>query len=185
MGNAIFQSYATVAQFGTFGLPAAAYQSATAAGGSTSTTITTQNISDQLAASSSYADAHLASQFVLPLKSWGTDLAMHVCAHAAYEMMTAIRGFNPDGNEDSHIVRRYTEAKEYFRQIAEQKITPNVVDSSPGGSSAAAPQVTSGLAGNVVGVGGASNGGGFYTGIPYQPSAYPYSVTNRGNRRGY
>jgi len=177
-----YQSYATVVQFASFGLPSTAYTGIVAGTGGTQ--ITNQNISDQLLASSSYADAHLAAQFSLPLKMWGTDLTMHVCAHAAYELMVSVRGMNPEGGEDTVLKDRYDAANLYFRNIAEQKITPQVVDSSSGGSGAAAPQVISGLSGTSVGAAGAL-GQGFYNGVPYQPTAYPYAPGQQRNRRGY
>lgn len=103
-----------------------------------------------LDAASAECDGYLASQYALPLKSWGTPLRMHVCNMAMYRLM-ARRGYRPGATADTSFKDRYDEAIQWLRGVSSGKITPpDIVDSS-GGVRQGAPAVLTGIVGNTVG----------------------------------
>jgi phage gp36-like protein len=166
------QPYATTADFGTYGIPSAAQGSQ----------LNAANIAAAILSASTMADGYLASQYTLPLSSWGSDLRKVVCALAAWELMAGVRGFNPEGS-DSTIRQRYDDATDWLRRVASGQINPpDIIDRTPSFSEGM-PLVASGVSGNSVGPGGAS-ATGFMNGIPYQPLAYPYTPGS-GGRRGW
>jgi phage gp36-like protein len=62
--------------------------------------------------------------------AWGNDLSAAVCKIAAYELL-AIRGFNPDG-DDEQVRKRYEDAMKWLADIAAGRISPvGLVDSTP------------------------------------------------------
>ena len=83
---------------------------------------------------SDLADGYLARQLTLPLSEWGDDLRRHVCAIAAYDLMTQ-RGYNPEGG-DSNLRLRYEDAVRWLERVASGTVRPAVTDSTPTSSTA-------------------------------------------------
>lgn len=74
-------------------------------------------------------DGYLRDQYALPLKSWGSDLVQRCCDIAAYRLI-CLRGFNPEA--DGLYLTNYEKATAWLKLVAEGKVSPDVVDSSPG-----------------------------------------------------
>jgi phage gp36-like protein len=149
------QQYATAADLSNLGLASQALS-----------VITPDEQNAALLAASQTADGYLNSRFVFPLINWGTDLKTHVCEIAAFTLLST-RGYNPDANS---IVRdRYKDAIRWLEQVAADKITPVITDSSvPQGNQPDGQAGTSGFAFSVGapinqpfgGLGGPPDGGG-------------------------
>lgn len=75
------------------------------------------------------ADGYLRAQWTLPLIEWSNDLTKFVCYIAKYELMS-FRGFKPDGTMDVVFADDAKKARDWLKLVAEQKVTPNFVDSS-------------------------------------------------------
>ena len=160
-------SYATPAQLAQYSL------NATALGGVNPISSTDQQA--ELDSASTEIDGYLASQYLLPLLTWGTDLTVHVCNIAAYRLMGR-RGYKA-GGADQGFKDRYDEAIRWATKIAQGTISPPTIkDSTPAGSGEGAPGVMTGLAGSTVGgcVTPSVQLGG--------PSPYPYIGTSTGKR---
>lgn len=84
-----------------------------------------------IAAASDEADSYLGARFILPLTAWGQDLRKHVAAMAVYGLLAA-RGYNPDADENTTIRDRYKDAVKWLENVAAEKATPVVTDSSVG-----------------------------------------------------
>ena len=84
-----------------------------------------------LAAASELADSYLRSQYKLPLASWGADVRRAVAMIAAWDILSAQRGFNPDSPGDQIWLARYEQAVAWFKDVAKGLVNPNVVDSTP------------------------------------------------------
>ena len=84
-----------------------------------------------LLAASELADGYLRAQYQLPLVSWGSDLRRHVAMIAAWDILSAQRGFNPDSPGDQIWIARYQQAMQWFKDVANGLISPNIVDSTP------------------------------------------------------
>jgi len=84
-----------------------------------------------LLAASEFADGYLRAQFRLPLSAWGADLRRHVAAIAAWDILGAQRGFNPDAPGNDIWLTRYEQAIEWLRDIARGVVTPSVEDATP------------------------------------------------------
>lgn len=115
------QAYATQADQTVFGINPNAYAS---------------KLSDDrdaaLLAASEEADGYLASQYTLPLISWGRDLRKFVC-YLADEILWENTGFSPDGSESGeNIETRSARARKWLTKIQNQEIhPPGIVDSTP------------------------------------------------------
>ena len=84
-----------------------------------------------LDAASELADGYLRSQYLLPLISWGADLRRHVAMIAAWDVLTAQRGFNADAPAEQIWLTRYEQAIGWLRDVAKGLINPSLVDSTP------------------------------------------------------
>lgn len=132
--------YATITQLYQYGLPQ------TAVAGIVDDTVLTA----ELEAASELADSYFRGRYNLPLISWGTDIVMHVCHVAAYNIMRN-RGFSPTAGSDATIERAYYEAVGYpdrpgsgwFPSVQRQAIHPAVVETSTGGPTHPFPQIKS------------------------------------------
>lgn len=83
---------------------------------------------------SKFADGYLAAsgRYTLPLTAWGDDLRLAVCQLAAWDVLTAVVGFNPEDASNSNWRDRRDEALAWLRDVAAGKVIPaDVVDSSP------------------------------------------------------
>jgi phage gp36-like protein len=91
-----------------------------------------------LQAAADEADAYIASQKTLPLVqtngAWPQVLVRNVCLIAAADIM-AQRGYNPDGSDEIYQLRA-KDARAWLRDVAMQKATLLVADSSPAASAA-------------------------------------------------
>ncbi len=93
-----------------------------------------------LDAASAVADGYLAARYRLPLIAQGTPpvfdvgLVVAVCQIAAYNLLSS-RGYNPELTGDTNVRSRYLDALKWLRGVAEGEISPQVVDSTPGGVS--------------------------------------------------
>jgi phage gp36-like protein len=93
--------------------------------------ITDADLNAALVAASELADGYLRAQFMLPLVSWGADLRRHVAMLAAWDILSAQRGFNPDGPANEIWLQRHDQAMAWFRDISRGVVSPNVIDSTP------------------------------------------------------
>ncbi len=101
-----------------------------------------------LDAASTELDGYLASQYVLPLSSWGTDLTEHTCHIAAYRLMGR-RGYRA-GGVDQGFKERYDDAIRWATKISTGTVSPpGIIDSSPN-LREGAPGFVSGLVGNTI-----------------------------------
>jgi phage gp36-like protein len=74
-------------------------------------------------------DGYLRNQYVLPLKSWGSDLVQRCCEIAVYRLL-CLRGFNPE--TDGLYLTNYEQTVKWLQRVADGHISPDLVDSSPG-----------------------------------------------------
>ena len=89
-----------------------------------------QRVNRALIHGSDVAVGYLSSQYTMPLRSWGDDLAGHTAAVVAYRFMSSI-GYDPEG-KDSNIRTMYEDAIRWFEKLAEGKMSPaEIVDSAP------------------------------------------------------
>jgi len=84
-----------------------------------------------LDAASELADSYLRSQYMLPLLAWGSDLKRHVAMIAAWDVLSAQRGFNPDAPAEQMWLTRYEQAITWLKDVAKGLVNPNVQDSTP------------------------------------------------------
>jgi phage gp36-like protein len=112
--------YADVTDLGRLGLR----QLATAG-------LSVDDLNVALVAASEVADGYLRAQFRLPLVSWGSDLRRHVAMIAAWDILSAQRGFNPDSPGDQIWLARYQQALQWLKDVANGLLVPNIVDSTP------------------------------------------------------
>jgi len=89
------------------------------------------DVNAALAAATELADGYLRAQYKLPLVSWGADLRRHVAMIAAWDILCAQRGFNPDSPGDQIWLLRYQQALQWLKDVAAGVLTPNIVDSTP------------------------------------------------------
>lgn len=83
-----------------------------------------------LYAATQKANSKLAQRYTLPATAWGLDLVEATCKIAAYDVLSAQRGFNPDGN-DANVRTRHNDAWSWLDDVAESRATPvGFVDSS-------------------------------------------------------
>lgn len=93
--------------------------------------ITDADLNAALVAASETADGYMRSQFRLPLVSWGADLRRHVAMLAAWDILSAQRGFNPDAAGSDIWLQRYEQAMAWLKDVSRGVVSPNVVDSTP------------------------------------------------------
>jgi phage gp36-like protein len=114
-------AYATVEDFDRFGIrPSALPDSITAA--------------DKLAAisaASGRADSYLGARFRLPIAAWGDDLRQAVCAVAAFELVAAQVGFNPEAGHNQVLQQRKDDAIRWFEQVSRGHVSPVGVSETP------------------------------------------------------
>jgi len=95
-----------------------------------------------LDAASGVADGYLRARYTLPIVTPDTGLKRAVCGIAAYDLLKA-RGFNPENGADQIIVKGYDDAMRWLRDVSNGVVAPALVDSTPDGTSPAAPLVIS------------------------------------------
>lgn len=84
-----------------------------------------------LVAASALADGYLRGQFHLPLLRWGADLRRHVAMLAAWDILSAQRGFNPDAPGGDIWLARHDQAMDWLKDVSRGVVTPDVEDSTP------------------------------------------------------
>lgn len=115
-------SYATPLDFDTHGIRPAALPAS----------ITPADKQAAIDAASARADGYLGARFRLPLISWGDDLKQAVCAIAAFELIAARVGFNPEANHNLVILTRKEDSIRWLEQVSRGHITPaNIVETAP------------------------------------------------------
>jgi len=83
-----------------------------------------------LIAASDLADSYLRSQFRLPLVRWGSDLRRHVAMIAAWDILSAQRGFNRDAPAEETWLTRYEQAVAWLKDVSRGVVSPDVADST-------------------------------------------------------
>lgn len=104
-------TYATVDDFESLGLPAAALSG-----------ISDSQKIEKLLAASAIADSYLRRQYGVPLPSWNVDLRMRVCEIAAWLLM-CVRGYAPEGT-DLILRQRYEDAIMWLQSVAKGLAIP-------------------------------------------------------------
>lgn len=112
-------AYCTVAEIGTLGVNPGAISD-----------IDPTRKAQAIATVSDHIDGYLASQFTLPLISWGQDLR-EACAVLAAAQLLRTRGTSYDP-EDA-FWSSVKEKERWLQNIARRFVTPRVVDSAAGG----------------------------------------------------
>jgi phage gp36-like protein len=85
-----------------------------------------------LETASSRASGYLGARYRMPLVRWGDDLREVVCALAAWRILSARRGFNPEAGSDVAIRQNFEDAVRWLTAVARNDIEPqDIVDSSP------------------------------------------------------
>lgn len=125
-------AYATAANFSDYGIGPAALPA----------TITDVDRLAAISAASGVADSYLGARFRLPLAVWGDDLSQAVCKIAAFELVAAKVGFNPEAGHNMVLLDRKNDAIRWLEQVARGHVTPaGITDTSP--TSPGASHVTS------------------------------------------
>lgn len=93
--------------------------------------ITDADLNAALVAASETADSYMRSQHRLPLVAWGADLRRHVAMLAAWDILSAQRGFNPAAPGNDIFLARYEQALGWFKDVSRGIVSPNVTDSTP------------------------------------------------------
>lgn len=113
-------AYASPSDLARFGVGAAATSG-----------ISSADIVAALDAASALAGGYLAKQYSLPLQGWGDDLRRAVCMIAAYDVIGANRGFNPEQGGDVTLRMRYEDAIRWLERVAAGDIEPiGVIDNT-------------------------------------------------------
>ena len=113
-------SYATRAELYLFGIKAAALVG-----------ISTGDQDLILEGASRACDSYLEPRYALPLTAWGTDLKRATCAIAAWDLLAAARGYNPESENDP-IRKRYDDAIKWLVQIRDGSLgLVGAVDATP------------------------------------------------------
>lgn len=85
-----------------------------------------------LDAANAKIDSYLSAKFVLPLVSWSADLTQCAADLAAFGAI-ARRGFDPEDEGDKVFKSRADSWEKWLQMIAKGDVSPNVLDSAPGG----------------------------------------------------
>jgi len=93
--------------------------------------LSADDLNAALIAASELADGYLRAQYVLPLVAWGADLRRHVAMIAAWDILSAQRGFNPDSPGDQIWLLRYQQGIQWLKDVANGLLNPSIVDSTP------------------------------------------------------
>jgi phage gp36-like protein len=113
-------SYATRADLYLFGIKAAALVG-----------ITTGDQDLILEGASRACDSYLEPRYSLPLTVWGTDLKRATSAIAAWDLLAAARGYNPESENDP-IRKRYDDAIKWLVQVRDGSLgLVGAVDATP------------------------------------------------------
>jgi phage gp36-like protein len=88
-----------------------------------------------LSAASARALGYLRRQYFVPLTAWGDDLRQAVCAIAAWLVVSARRGFNPELGGDQALRTNYEDAVAWLRAVAAGEIAPEGLTPRPPGDS--------------------------------------------------
>lgn len=113
-------SYATRAELYLFGIKAAALVG-----------ISTGDQDLILEGASRACDSYLEPRYSLPLTAWGTDLKRATCAIAAWDLLAAARGYNPESENDP-IRKRYDDAIKWLIQVRDGSLgLVGAVDATP------------------------------------------------------
>lgn len=110
--------YASLQDLYTYGLPATALGSLSAA---------TQQAA--LDAASVKIDEHIGARYALPLLSWPSSFPEYAAKIAAYQLIS-VRGFNPASGADVNLRDRYLDAMRELKMIQNQQMHPNVTPST-------------------------------------------------------
>lgn len=87
---------------------------------------------------SSVIDSYLRDRYTLPLLQAGNDIKRACLVMAVYYVMVA-RGYNPEAGGDPGIEKRYNDALAWLKLVAQGTVTPDITDSSPGGTEGVPP----------------------------------------------
>lgn len=123
--------YATVADFGRYGLNAAGTEG-----------IPDADIEACIADASAMVDGVLRGRgYTLPLVAWGNDLRSLVCKLAAYEVVFHLRGANPADPAHAAIVTSWQWARDQLRDIAKNVVSLDVTTTDPERVASVLPEV--------------------------------------------
>lgn len=112
--------YATLAEFGKFGLPGVATSG-----------LDDADISDAIAGASAMADSYIGNRgYSLPLTSWGTDLTRAVCQIAAWDVLVHLRGVNPEDAAHAAIAKGRDDATAWLRDVSKGVANLSLVDTA-------------------------------------------------------
>jgi phage gp36-like protein len=113
-------AYATRAELYLFGIKAAAVVG-----------IPTADQDSILEAASRTCDSYLEPRYKLPLSVWSADLKRATCAIAAWDLLAAARGYNPESENDP-IRARYQDAIKWLIQVRDGSLgLVGAVDATP------------------------------------------------------
>ena len=88
-------------------------------------------LDDALAKRTSFANGYLSKRYTLPLTEWGDDLRLCVAQLAAWDVMSANVGVQPDQVGDTTWLSRFEQALAWLRDVAASRVDPDgIVDSS-------------------------------------------------------
>jgi len=93
--------------------------------------LTDADLDAALVAASALADSYLRAQHRLPLRRWGPDLRRHVAMIAAWDILSAQRGFNPEASGGDIWLARHDQALAWLRDVARGLVTPDIEDATP------------------------------------------------------
>ena len=111
-------SYGSIADFANYGVPAAG-----------TTNITTAQIQAQLDRASAIMDTYFRHRWTLPVVSWGADVSSWCCTLAAWGLLSSIRGFNPEGDQNVVVKQRVDHVTDLLEQVKGRKHNPSIVGS--------------------------------------------------------
>lgn len=110
--------YATLEEFGKFGLPGVATSG-----------LADADLNDAIAGASATADSYIANRgYSLPLTVWGQDLTRAVCQIAAWDVLVHLRGVNPEDAGHAAIAKGRDDATAWLRDVAKGVANLSVVD---------------------------------------------------------
>lgn len=94
-------------------------------------------LQDCLDGAADIIDGYLRDRFVLPLTSWDNSIRRCAAIIAVHDAMAA-RGYNAANAGDEQLQIRYEGQIAWLRDIASNRTTPKVIDSSPSATEGAA-----------------------------------------------
>lgn len=112
--------YATLEEFGKYGLP-----------GIATSGLADADIGDAIAGASAMADSYIANRgYALPLTSWGADLTRAVCQIAAWDVLVHLRGVNPEDAAHAAIAKGRDDATAWLRDVSKGVANLSLVDTT-------------------------------------------------------